>query len=153
IAVFLASAHPPNVEAAQVIVDLAPRLPRVAFLLAGSHTARLSPVTVSNVACLGHLDDAALASLLSVADVALNPMGSGAGTTLKVATYLAAGLPLVTTPFGARGYGIGDGEHALLAPLERFREGILGVLEDPALADRLASAGRRLAEERFDWKV
>ncbi len=36
-------------------------------------------------------------------DVGLNPITTGAGSNVKLPTYLAAGLDVVTTPFGARG--------------------------------------------------
>ena len=39
-----------------------------------------------------------------VGTVGLNPALSGAGTNLKVLNYLAHGVPVVTTPFGMRGY-------------------------------------------------
>ena len=45
-----------------------------------------------------------LAPLLAAADVAVNPVESGSGSNVKLAEYVAAGLPVVTTPFGLRGY-------------------------------------------------
>jgi glycosyltransferase involved in cell wall biosynthesis len=79
-------------------------------------------------------------------------MLSGSGSNLKVATYLAAGLPLITTPIGARSYDLVDGEHALIcgpgfSPRDR------PVLDDRALAEELARRGRRLVEQRHDWKA
>ena len=37
-------------------------------------------------------------------DVGLNPITTGAGSNVKLPTYLACGLEVVTTPFGARGF-------------------------------------------------
>ena len=37
-------------------------------------------------------------------DVGLNPITTGAGSNVKLPTYLATGLAVVTTPFGARGF-------------------------------------------------
>jgi glycosyltransferase involved in cell wall biosynthesis len=34
----------------------------------------------------------------------INPVSSGSGTNLKVLNYLALGMPVLTTPFGMRGY-------------------------------------------------
>ncbi len=45
-----------------------------------------------------------LASLLAAADCGLNPVTSGGGSNVKVPTYLAMGLAVVSTPFGLRGY-------------------------------------------------
>jgi len=49
--------------------------------------------------------------VLSCAQVALNPVQSGSGSNLKMAEYAAAGLPIVSTPFGCRGLelaGVGN---------------------------------------------
>jgi hypothetical protein len=50
---------------------------------------------------LGYVDD--LTGVLAATDVALNPV-SGSGSSVKVADYLGAGLPVVSTPTGARGF-------------------------------------------------
>jgi glycosyltransferase involved in cell wall biosynthesis len=41
---------------------------------------------------------------LHAADAGLNPVTRGGGSNVKLATYLAAGLAAVSTPFGVRGY-------------------------------------------------
>ncbi len=154
IAIFVGSWHPPNLEAAEAIFALAAALPSVTFLLVGSQCLALtSRPRARNVALLGVVDDVALLDLLGLADVALNPMRSGSGTNLKMATYLAAGVPVVSTPFGARGYDLTAGEHVVLAPIEHFPACISALLDDRALTERLAGAGRRLVEARYDWRV
>ncbi len=45
-----------------------------------------------------------LAPLLAAADCGLNPVTSGGGSNVKVPTYLAMGLAVVSTAFGLRGY-------------------------------------------------
>ena len=45
-----------------------------------------------------------LGALLAAADAGLNPVTGGGGSNVKVPTYLAAGLAVITTPFGLRGY-------------------------------------------------
>src|SRR4029077_19852371 len=102
----------------------------------------------ANAGLLGVVDDETLAALLATADVALNPMLSGAGSNLKLATYLAAGVPVITTPLGARGSELVDGDTALICPAEMFPDAIVRVLDDHALAERLAHQGRRLVKER-----
>lgn len=42
--------------------------------------------------------------VLHAADAGLNPVQVGGGSNVKVPTYLAAGLAVLTTPFGLRGY-------------------------------------------------
>jgi glycosyltransferase involved in cell wall biosynthesis len=65
--------------------------------------------------------------------------------------YLAAGLPIVTTPVGARGLDVVSGQDALVAPIEGFTAAIERLLADDALRATLRARGRRLAEERYDW--
>jgi len=45
-----------------------------------------------------------LATLLSAADCGVNPVARGGGSNVKLPTYLAMGLAVVTTAFGLRGY-------------------------------------------------
>lgn len=45
-----------------------------------------------------------LAPLLHAADAGLNPVTTGGGSNVKVPTYLGAGLAVVTSAFGLRGY-------------------------------------------------
>jgi hypothetical protein len=45
-----------------------------------------------------------LTPVLNAADAGLNPVTTGGGSNVKLPTYLAAGLAVLTTPFGLRGY-------------------------------------------------
>ena len=64
----------------------------------------------------------------AAADFALNPLFSGAGTNVKMADFMAARLPILTTPFGARGYTLRDNDDALVFEpasfLDRVREAV-----------------------------
>jgi len=154
IALFVGSWHPPNLEAAESIFDMARGLPQVRFILAGGQCIPLgSRSRPRNVGLMGIVDDETLTALLAVADVALNPMTSGSGTNHKIAMYLAAGAPVITTPHGARGYDLIDGEQALICPAEEFPGRIAQMVHDRALAERVARNGRRLVEERYDWSI
>jgi glycosyltransferase involved in cell wall biosynthesis len=46
-----------------------------------------------------------VAPLLHAADVGLNPVVTGGGSNVKLPTYLAAGIAVLSTPHGTRGYG------------------------------------------------
>jgi glycosyltransferase involved in cell wall biosynthesis len=150
---FVGSFHPPNMEAVEhLIATVAPRVPNALVVIAGSVARAVAPDRVPpNMVCLGRVSEEAKALLLSAADVALNPMASGSGTNLKMIEYLAAGVPVVTTPIGARGLEVVSGEHAIVAPLEEFPAAIARLLRDGPLRATLRSRGRRLAEERYDW--
>jgi glycosyltransferase involved in cell wall biosynthesis len=76
------------------------------------------------------------------ADVGLNPMTMGAGSNVKLTTYLAAGLDVVTTRFGLRGF-------ERLAPFVRQ-----AAVEDFASALALpapARTGRDAALAHYAW--
>lgn len=88
------------------------------------------------------------------ATAAIVPIRSGGGTRLKVLEALAAGRPVVSTRLGAEGIEVRDDEHLLLAdePGE-FAAAAVRLLEDGELRSRLATAGRQLVEERYDWRA
>jgi glycosyltransferase involved in cell wall biosynthesis len=83
--------------------EVLPRLRRPARLLALGRCADGPAATpAGRTLHLGYVED--LAPLLAAADVGVNPVTAGSGTNCKVALYLAAGLPTLTTPVGLRGY-------------------------------------------------
>ena len=150
IALFVGSGHGPNIEAGRAIVDVASRMRQVQFLLVGRHATYLArPTLPSNVHLLGPVSDRRLNELLTGADVALNPMLSGGGSNLKLVTYLAAGLPVVTSAVGARGLDVSEsgviiGETASLgAAIETLR----------AEREDRATLGRRYVEAHADWSA
>ncbi|MFC7551038.1 hypothetical protein ACFQU7_00045 [Pseudoroseomonas wenyumeiae] len=99
---FLGSSHPPNVAAARFIVEeLAPRLPEAVFELVGSVCAAVSS-SLPNVLLRGVVSEEEKAATLGRWSAALNPVESGSGASLKLADYLAYGLPTVNTPHAAR---------------------------------------------------
>jgi polysaccharide biosynthesis protein PslH len=67
---------------------------------------------------------------------------------------LAAGVPVVSTPFGVTGLDTRDGTNVLLGTTAQdLAEQALRVLSDDSLASALSTAGRALVEERYDWPV
>jgi glycosyltransferase involved in cell wall biosynthesis len=148
IALFVGSAHRPNIAAGRTIVQLAPGLPHVLFVLAGRHTDQLGHDVAPNVRLLGEVSRERLEELLVAADVGLNPMVSGGGSNLKVLEYFAAGVPVVTTPTGARGLPEPDAV-ARVVSAEHMAGGIQESLDVPN-RDRV-DAARRLVERDFDW--
>ena len=64
------------------------------------------------------------------------------------------GKAIVTTRIGAEGIDVEHEKHVLLADTpEDFARETERLLADPALAARLGSAARRLAEERYSWRT
>lgn len=123
-AVFLGSAHMPNVDAAKYITEqLAHQCPDVLFHILGSVCTAISNAP-PNVHLWGIVDEVTKSAVMQSCDLALNPMGSGSGSNVKLADYLANGLFVVSTEFGIRGYPSSVFEHVSVAPLDKFAETI-----------------------------
>jgi glycosyltransferase involved in cell wall biosynthesis len=151
LAVFLASAHPPNLEAARWVIGAAQRLPEVTFLLAGSHADAVDVALPPNVIARGMVGASELNELLRACDVALNPMLSGSGTNIKMLDYFAAGAPVVATEVGARGLGADAGVHYTECRASLVTS-IRQVLDRPEQSAERASRAHALAAT-MDWSV
>ncbi|WP_117592595.1 glycosyltransferase family 4 protein [Haloprofundus halophilus] len=138
--------YEPNEEAARRIVDeYAPALSDVEFVIVGRDPPK---TTRENVYTPGFVDD--LPGALAMADIALCPLTMGSGTKLKMMDYLAAGLPIVTTPVGAQGIDIVDGETALVRDVSEFEAAIRELSSSPELAARLSANARALGRQ-YSW--
>ncbi|MFB8792903.1 MAG: glycosyltransferase family 4 protein [Microcoleus sp.] len=154
-ALFIGSWHAPNVEAVRYILNAAARMPEVNFLIVGNVCWAFSGEQLPlNVSFMGLVNDEIKNVVLGVADAALNPVVSGSGTNLKMLDYLAAGIPIITTPFGARGLGLEDGKHCIIAEIEHFYEAISNLKEEDisVTSSRIENA-RQYVEQKFDWAV
>ena len=154
---FLGSWHEPNIEAALFVSEIARRLPDIRFQFLGSvcDYFRVFHLPLpANVAPLGVLDDRAKDLALSRAHLALNPMEMGSGTNLKILDYMAAGVPVLSTPFGVRGLNLVPGEHLLVAPLIEFPRIIEQLAGDsaPQLGPMTARA-RAVVEKDYSWEA
>lgn len=152
-ALFLGSWHSPNLEAVEAILKFAAGLPSVTFLVAGSaglpFKSRPRP---DNVRLLGPVSYSMRAVLLASADIALNPMVSGTGSNLKMLDYFAAGVPVLSTAFGARGLAVEPHRHAFVSPIDQFPSALA---EFPSM-DRgslttMIEAAYDLALTRYSW--
>ncbi len=151
LATFVGSWHPPNNAAGKAIVDMAPELPGVAFLLMGGHCRTLEHLSLPpNVFLLGVVSDAVKQTVLRSVDLALAPLTSGSGTNLKVVEYLAAGAPLVSTPVGMRGLSF-DAGLVRVAELENFPSAIRQELIAADGAPHRTARLRALVEASYGW--
>ena len=133
-------------------LEVAAEVPDVLILSVGRHgEAFARRTTPPNVVFAGTVSSRAKERLLLAADLALNPMRLGSGTNLKLLEYLASATPVVSTPFGARGIAVQDGEHLRFAEPEQFGSMMAEVLADPAGATQRAEAGRVLVRDRYGW--
>lgn len=155
LAVFVGSGHPPNVQAAYFIRDvLAPATPDVTYALVGSVCSALARTGLpANVQLLGFLSDEEKALLLAGADIAVNPLFEGGGSSLKVADFFASGLATVSSAVGMRGYDVTEGVHYIRAEADEFVGGVRALLSDPGMRQSLGEQSRRFASENLDWRI
>jgi glycosyltransferase involved in cell wall biosynthesis len=152
---FIASWHEPNVAGGRRLLDLATEAPDVDFLILGSVGTALAAYPVpGNVALTGTVGLGFKQTVLSVADVALNPVTTGSGTNLKMLEYFGAGIPVISTAFGARGLGVRPREHYLPAETRELATVLRAYrASDPEQSDGLVQAARTFVETRMSWEV
>jgi glycosyltransferase involved in cell wall biosynthesis len=85
-----------------LLSDVLPHLDATARLLIAGKCARPSRSADARVRFLGFVDD--LRPCFAAADIAANPVERGSGSSAKLLEYLAAGLPVVSTAIGVRGF-------------------------------------------------
>jgi glycosyltransferase involved in cell wall biosynthesis len=154
---FMASWHGPNIEAALCITEIARLLPHINFLFMGSigsYLDRFGFTLPANAKSLGVVDDRSKDQILSWVDLAINPMQSGSGTNIKMLDYMAAGVPVLSTPFGARGLGLQDRTHARLAPVIEFPRVIEEMRDEEAsVIASMVERARAHVRTHFSWEV
>ena len=91
---------------------------------------------------------------LEGADAFVVPLFSGGGMRVKIVDAWLWGLPIVSTPVGAEGIEMRDGENILLAgDAAAFAAAVVRLLTDEELNRRLRVEGRRWVEEHYAWQV
>lgn len=105
-----------------------------------------------NVILLGQISDDEKLQLYKIADVALNPMMSGSGTNIKMLDCMAAGLPVISTPIGARGLNLENNSNVIISSISEFPLKIEKILQDKELYKKISYNGRELVKEKYDWR-
>ncbi len=149
IAFFMGSDHPPNRAAAKRCVALAAARPDVHVVIAGTVTVTdLGSSSATKPTVLGSFAARDLRRLLAMADVVLNPIETGSGTSLKLIDPLSLGIPVVSTVLGAR--GLDDPDRAVWlsgpGPVE-LGATIDQVVANPEQAQRRSATGRAIARQ------
>ena len=136
---------------------MASALPDLEFWIVGSVCgAFMTEDMPTNLRMLGVVEDDELVALLSAADLALNPMQTGSGSNLKILDYIEHRIPLVSTAFGTRGFGLEPGQDYQEADPDQFVEAIsrlLFVTEAGVLDDRAERVARKAQEFAWDASV
>jgi len=150
--------HPPNEDAVQYFVSeilplVTERLPQVQLLIVGSHVPpHIADLESAHVRVLGYVKD--VEPIIATCRLSVAPLRYGAGVKGKISQSLAYGLPVVTTPVGAEGMHLADGEHAIVAATAReFAARLVDAYNDEALWNRLSENGRAIIERHLGHDV
>ncbi len=153
IVLFMGSWHPPNLEAANRVFEIAEELADIKFLLIGSQCLAFKGKDIpDNVGLLGVLEENEKNIVFGIVDLALNPMLSGSGTNLKMFDYMASGIPVISTEFGARGIEFTRDKEIIVASVDEMSEGISRAFQSTdEISANISAAARHLVEKKFDW--
>ena len=150
---------PPNVAgvlwfAREVLPLIWARIPRARFVVVGKNPpADIRSLTSDpRIEVTGYVADPL--PYLEASDAFVVPLFSGGGMRVKILDAWLWGLPIVSTPIGAEGIDLRDGENILIAGDPRsFADATVRVLTDAALNHRLRTEGRRWVEQTYAWQV
>ena len=151
---FVGSDHPPNVDAAIVLVQAVmpivwQSVPDARVTIAGTmqHPA-VRALESSLVRVSGYAPD--LQPHYERARMSVSPLRYGAGTKGKILSSLAAGVPVITTAIGNEGIWLRPGVEALIGDTpEELAAHVIRLFNDDGLLDSLAAAGQRVIEARY----
>lgn len=141
--------HHPNVDAVRWFADeVFPMVrreePEARWLIVGSNPSAEVRALASRpgIEVVGFVPETR--PYLERAAVSIAPLRYGGGMKGKVTEAMAAGLPVVTTGFGAQGIQAIDGTHLLVADSAAdFAAAVVGLLRDPDRAQAIGSAAQR----------
>jgi glycosyltransferase involved in cell wall biosynthesis len=152
VAFFVGSDHYPNKEALEHIqrwqAQLGPERD-VQFVVVGGVGHGVTSTQYMRVE--GFVES--VADYLAAADIALNPLTSGSGTSLKAVEYLACGLPTITTAMGMRGLELVSGHDVLQGKIGDFPDMMIRLLTDQELRLQLSYNGRKAVEQNYGWET
>ena len=119
--------------------------PPADFTQAAAHSPESITVT-------GYVPD--LTPYLEEAALVVVAVRAGGGMRVRILEAFARAMPVVTTTIGLEGIEALPGEDLIVANTpESFANVVVALLRDPNTQAKLAERGRRLAEERYDWKA
>ena len=153
--------YPPNADgirwfAREVFPRVVQEIPQATLTIIGKNPPQdFHEMAVSQpdrFTVTGYVPD--LVPQLERAAVMAVPVRAGSGMRVRILEALAQGMPIVTTTIGLEGIDATPGQDVLVADtVEEYATAVVRLLRDSELRARLAQNGRRLAENRYDWRV
>lgn len=153
------TSYAPNADALKYYLqDIHPKvkmkIPDVKLFAVGATEEYLEKNHIKDdtVSALGFVDD--IKPYLDKAAVGICPIRQGSGTRLKVLTFMASGLAVVSTTKGAEGINCADQENILIADdADKFAEDIIELLRDDARRVEMGEKAREVMVREYDWGV
>ncbi len=131
------------------------RRPDARFTVVGRHPSAAllrEAEGVAGVSFTGFVDD--VRPYVRAAQAFVIPLRVGGGTRIKAFEAMAMGCPVVSTAIGIEGLGVTAGEHFLLCDTAAEQAAaVLRLFDDAAQRVSLATAARRLVEDRYGHRV
>lgn len=146
--------HHPNVDAMQyfcrdVLPLIAREKPEVQLKIIGSNPpAEILTLASKHVEVVGYVPETA--PYLETAYISVAPLRYGGGMKGKVGEAMSHGLPVVTTSFGAEGFGLEPSRDFLLGDTPGdFAAQVITLLDDPDLYNRVARSGYEFIQKHY----
>ena len=150
---------PPNVHgvlwfAREVLPLIHQQVPEARFIVVGKNPpAEVQALTGdSRVVVTGYVADPM--PYLEAADAFVVPLHAGGGMRVKIVDAWLWGLPIVSTPIGAEGIKVSDGENLLLGEnAPAFAQATVRLLTESDLNQQLRANGRAWVEANYAWQT
>lgn len=146
--------HDPNVDAMLYFCkDVMPRItaacPEARLKIIGSNAPQaIHELASEHVEVLGYVPETA--PYLESAYISVAPLRYGGGMKGKVGEAMSYGLPVVTTSFGAEGFGLESGRDLLIGDTpESFSAQVISLLSDPVLYNSIAKNGYDFVAQHY----
>jgi sugar transferase (PEP-CTERM/EpsH1 system associated) len=133
--------------------EISRKHPNVHFMIVGRDPVpEVRALASDRVHVTGTVDD--VRPFYATALAAVVPIRSASGTRLKILEAMAAGVPVVSTRFGAEGIEAEDNIHILLADTGQEVVGAVDrIISSPETRKALSAAARALVITHYDWSI
>jgi glycosyltransferase involved in cell wall biosynthesis len=145
----------PNVEGVEWFLQsvwplVKRRIPQARLRLVGGDTDRDFSKAGQDVDGLGYMADPC--DEIATWSAMIVPIRVGGGTRVKIAQAFSRRCPVVSTPLGAFGYDVIDGEDILIAnDPQSFSAGCIKLIEDPQFGTTIADNAWRKFLTSWTW--
>jgi glycosyltransferase involved in cell wall biosynthesis len=149
--------YPPNIESSEFIVreilpELKKKIPGASVLLSGAnpHKRVQELGKLEGVEVTGWVDD--IRTSFARGKVFVAPLFIGSGLQNKLLQAMAMKIPCITTPLANSALNAIRNESILIAAdRDQFVSGILKLIENKELAEKISIGGHDFVKQHFSW--